>query len=57
MNSLFALKLTNANDFFNLYAGSIDFFGKFSHSLVGVLVCKRIHICSNTWNIVITEYW
>ena len=42
------LALTHTNNFFNLYAGGINFFGKFPHSLVWILICKRIHICSNT---------
>lgn len=42
------LALTHTNNFFNLNAGGINFFGKFPHSLVWILICKRIHICSNT---------
>lgn len=40
--------LTNSYDFFYLNAGCVDFFGKFSNCLVGILICKGIHISSNT---------
>lgn len=42
------LALTHTNNFLNLYAGGINFFGKFPHGLIWILICKRIHICSDT---------